>query len=362
MSSSESPGLLDGVRVLDLSIWRPGPYATQLLAEIGADVLKVEPPGGDPMRAFPGLFASLNANKRSVVLDLKTEAGRARVGELAARADVVIEGFRPGVAARLGAGPDAVRAKNPSVVYCSVSGLGQDGPLAAVPGHDLNYQAWAGTLAPQGGAAVVPEIPVADLSAGVTAAFAICAALVRRERTGEGEHIDLAIADVLATWTGAVEPRVAGADYEAVPGYGVFTAADGGQLTVALLSEDHFWSALCGVLGLGDVASLGFAARLADGSALQARIAAAIGGIDRDDAVEALTAAGVPVAPVLDRAGMVGLAHFTARGAVTADPWADPATGYPVRFAHHPARRTSPPPAPDAHRGEGFGPRRTAAT
>src|ERR1700704_835667 len=95
-------GLLQGVRVLDLSVWRPGPYATQLLAEIGADVLKVEPPGGDPMRSYPGLFESLNANKRSIVLDLKSAVGRARAIELARRADVVIEGFRPGVVARLG--------------------------------------------------------------------------------------------------------------------------------------------------------------------------------------------------------------------------------------------------------------------
>src|SRR5438309_4491412 len=135
--SSGDTGLLSGVRVLDLTIWRPGPYATQLLAELGADVLKVEPPGGDPMRAYPGLFASLNVNKRGIVLDLKDEAGRRRALELVADADVVIEGFRPGVAGRLGVGYNDVRAVNPSVVYCSISGLGQHGPLALVPGHDL---------------------------------------------------------------------------------------------------------------------------------------------------------------------------------------------------------------------------------
>src|SRR5205814_4474967 len=115
-------GLLAGLRVLDLSIWRPGPYATQLLAEIGADVLKVEPPGGDPMRSYPELFTSLNANKRSIVLDLKSDADRARALELAAHAVVVIEGFRPGVVARLGVGYDDVRAVNAAIVYCSLSG------------------------------------------------------------------------------------------------------------------------------------------------------------------------------------------------------------------------------------------------
>ena len=177
---------LAGVRVLDLTIWRPGPYATQLLSEIGADVIKVEPPGGDPMRVYPGLFASLHANKRSIVLDLKSDDGRRRGLELAAGAHVVIEGFRPGVADRLGLGYDAVRQVNESVVYCSVSGMGQTGPLALVPGHDLNYVAWAGALSPDGGAPVVPAIPVADLAGGMAAAFAICAAVVRLQRTGPG--------------------------------------------------------------------------------------------------------------------------------------------------------------------------------
>src|SRR5438132_1465902 len=126
-------GLLAGVRVLDLTIWRPGPYATQLLAELGADVLKVEPPGGDPMRTYPELFAGLSANKRSIVLDLKQAADRARALELAADADVVVESFRPGVAARLGVGYEDIQAVNPGVVYCSVSGLGQDGPLSLAP-------------------------------------------------------------------------------------------------------------------------------------------------------------------------------------------------------------------------------------
>ena len=120
---------------------------------------------------------------------------------------MVIEGFRPGVAARLGVDDDAVRAVNPSIVYCSLSGLGQDGPLALAPGHDLAYMAWAGVLAPHGGPPVVPAIPVADLAGGMAAAMAICAAVVRQLRTGEGERIDVAMTDVLATWTGAATTR-----------------------------------------------------------------------------------------------------------------------------------------------------------
>jgi crotonobetainyl-CoA:carnitine CoA-transferase CaiB-like acyl-CoA transferase len=181
--------LLAGIRVLDLSIWRPGPYATQLLVELGADVVKVEPPGGDPMRVFPTLFAVLNAGKRSAAVDLKDPAEREAVLALARDADVVVEGFRPGVVRGLGVDDERVRRVNRSVVYCSISGYGQDGPLATMSGHDVNYQAWAGTLEPRTpeDPPVVTRPPIADLAGGVYAAMAVCAALMRRSRTGEGE-------------------------------------------------------------------------------------------------------------------------------------------------------------------------------
>jgi crotonobetainyl-CoA:carnitine CoA-transferase CaiB-like acyl-CoA transferase len=354
-----SRGLLAGLRILDLSVWRPGPHATQLLAELGADVLKVEAPGGDPMRGYPGLFASLNVNKRSVVLDLKSDVGRQRARELAIEADVVVEGFRPGVADRLGVGYEAIRGVNPSIVYCSISGLGQDGPLAQTPGHDLNYQAWAGVLAPDGGPPAVPAVPIADLAGGMAAAFAVCAAVVRHQRTGEGERIDVSMADVLATWTGAVPPAARHADAAArgVPGYGTFATADGGYITLGVLTEDHFWRALCDVVGLAAERDLSFAERMARLDELQSRITDAVRVRDRDDLVTELLAADVPVAPVLDRAEMLGLAHFADRGVVNTDPAGGPATGYPVRFEKHPPNRHSPAPAPDEHRGSGFGPR-----
>jgi len=352
-------GLLSGLRVLDLTVWRPGPYATQLLAEIGADVIKVEPPGGDPMRAYPELFASLNVNKRSVVLDLKELSGRRRLLELAADADVVVEGFRPGVVRRLGVGYEDVRAVNPTVVYCSVSGMGQTGPLSLAPGHDLNYQAWAGALAPEGGPPVVPALPVADLAGGMAAALAMCAAAFRRLRTGEGERIDAAMADVLATWTGADRPQAAGVEQPVpgVPGYGTFEAGDGLLLVLGVLTEDHFWRSLCDVLGLARDRDLGFTERMKHVVELQGRIAVAIAGRGRDELVADLLAADVPGAPVLDRQGMLRSDHLRERGVVTADPWNEVATGYPVRFEVHPAARDSAAPTPDQNRGEGFLPR-----
>ena len=347
------------MRVLDLSIWRPGPYATQLLAELGAEVVKVEPPGGDPMRVYGGLFAGLHADKRALVLDLKSEDGRARALELARGADVVVEGYRPGVADRLGVGYDHVRAVNPSVIYCSVSGMGQDGPLSAAPGHDLDYGAWSGLLAPEGGPPVVLGVPVADLAGGMAAALAVCAALVSARRRGEGERIDVAMAGVLATWTGAVGPVAEGQDPAArgVPGYGTFATADGGHIALGVVSEDHFWQPLCHELGLDDVAHLGFAGRAGRLDELQGRLAERIAGRPRDELVAALLEVGVPVAPVLDRNEMVSLEHFRAIGAVTSHPWADPATGFPFRLTHHPARRRQPPPSLDQDPDADWAPR-----
>ena len=157
------------------------------------------------MRHYPELFESVNAGKRSIMLDLKEPdgAGRRRALDLVAEADVIVEGFRPGVMARLGLGEAAVRALNSGVVYCSISGYGQQGPLAVAPGHDLNYQAWAGALAPDGGAAVMPPLPLADLASGMTAAFGICAALLGRGAGGPGTYLDISMTDVMATWTGS---------------------------------------------------------------------------------------------------------------------------------------------------------------
>jgi crotonobetainyl-CoA:carnitine CoA-transferase CaiB-like acyl-CoA transferase len=348
--SSETSGLLAGVRVLDLSIWRPGPYCTQLLVEMGADVVKIEPPGGDPMRVFPELFGVLNAGKRCVAVDLKEATGRAAVLDLARDGDVVVEGFRPGVAARLGVDAGGIRSVNGSVVYCSLSGYGQEGPLAPVPGHDINYQAWAGLLEPRadGEEPVVARPPVADLAGGVYAAMAICAALVRRSNTGEGETIDVSMTDVLASWTGAAAP-VALPDGQQlggrVPGYGIFRTADGGWLALGVISEDHFWATLTSTLGLDDAGSLTFPERLADAVALNDRLAAAIATRIRDELVAELAAAGLPASPVLSQAEMLAAEVLRRRGTVVQRPGHDPEVPHPLRYEHHPARapRDVPP-------------------
>jgi crotonobetainyl-CoA:carnitine CoA-transferase CaiB-like acyl-CoA transferase len=334
---------LRGVRVLDLSIWRPGPYATSLLVALGADVLKVEPPGGDPMRQYAELFESINAGKRSVVLDLKDGDDRARALDLAADADVLVEGFRPGVMARLGLDEHTVRGAHPGLVYCSISGYGQRDPRAALPGHDVNYQAWAGALTPEGGPAKMSPLPVADLAAGLTAAFGICAAVLGRAVTGTGTYLDVSMTDVLATWTGRARSSDEGASGSAsgpVPGYGLFTTADDGQVALGVLSEQHFWSALCSELGLDELGALDFTARSSRGAELQRAVTTAIAARRRDELVDALVAANVPVAPVLDRSAMLASAPFPL---------------FPIRLGAPVAAR--PVPAVDEHRGQGFAPK-----
>lgn len=341
---SMTTALLDGVRILDLGIWRPVPYATQLLVEMGADVLKVEPPGGDPMRIFPELFAVLNAGKRSIVVDLKTAKGVAEVLDLATGADAFMEGFRPGVADRLGVGYDAVREANPAIVYCSISGYGAEGPLSQMPGHDVNYQAYAGVLRPRGGPPVSGSLPVGDLGAGMAAAMSTVAACLRARTTGEGERIDVGIADVLATWTGAVgqlTPVGSKLPMKGLPGYGTYCAADGQWIALGVMTETPFWSGLSRALGLEHLDGLDIGERIARKEELDAAVSDAIARRSGADAVAALEKNDVPVSPVLDRSEMLELNHFRQRGTVIADselPGGAPAMGHPARYTRHPAR------------------------
>jgi crotonobetainyl-CoA:carnitine CoA-transferase CaiB-like acyl-CoA transferase len=348
-----SMGLLHGMRVLDAGIWRPVPHATQLLADLGAEVLKLEPPAGDPMRTFPDIFRDVASHKGSVVLDLRTDAGRARALELAARADVFCEGWRPGVADRLGLGYDRVKAVNPSTIYCSVSGYGQTGALTALPGHDVNYQALAGAVTratavedPQ-----IPKVPIADLAAATVAALAICAAWANRLRTGEGEHIDVAMADVVASWIGprsgnAIRGREAAT--RGSTGYGVFRCADGGWIALGVIAEDHFWKAVCDGLGIERLGDLAYFDRLDRYEECQRAVADACAAVPRDLAVERLTAAGAPVTPVLTPEEMGSHPHFRERGVIAVDDDGELRVCFPAVFSAHPARRPGPSPEPDA--------------
>ena len=346
-------GLLDGMRVLDAGIWRPVPHATQMLADLGAEVLKIEPPGGDPMRAFPQLFRDIAGHKRSVELNLRDEADRARALDLVATADVFCEGWRPGVAARLGLGYDDVCARNPSIIYCSVSGYGQTGPNVERPGHDVNYQALAGALAPrEGEAPTIPRVPIADLAAGTVAALCICAAWAKKIATGEGERIDVAMADVVASWSGTSTGNVLRGRERPTggsAGYGIFACADGGWITLAVISEDHFWQAVCDALDLDPaLRPLRHLERLDRFRECQAAIADACAQLTRAEALDRLTRAGAPVAPVLDPAEMTAHEQFRSREVVFDAGDGTARLGFPARLEQHPPRPPGPSPEIDA--------------
>src|SRR6202521_5476829 len=254
--------LLDGVRVLDLSRLLPGGYCTQLLQAQGARVTKIEPPAGDPIRALPGggaYFDALHRGKQVLTLDLRTEAGRDALRRRVVDADVLVEGFRPGVMERMELGYAALVAINPALVYCAITGYGSGGPLARRAGHDLNYLARSGALSLMpllDGVPAIPGLQVADLAGGLEAAFLISAALFARTRTGKGSRMEGSMTDLIKSWTAL--PRAA--RRAGLPGlpltgelpcYHVYAVADG-FLTVAALESD-FWAKFCRTIDREDL-------------------------------------------------------------------------------------------------------------
>jgi alpha-methylacyl-CoA racemase len=240
---------LEGLLAVDLTRYLPGPFASRELLRLGARVVRIEPPGGDPMReTAPAWHEALNVGKESVTCDLKREPARGR--ELCAQADVVIEGFRPGIADRLGVG----RADLPeTVVYCSITGFGLGGRHEQRAGHDLNYQGWAGLLADT--APALPPTQVADLAAGsLTAVNGILAALLERQRTGHGSHIVVSMTHQTHNFAahrlgGEPLPKLLTGGLAC---YGVYETADGRHLTIAAL-EAKFFVRLCELLGLPEL-------------------------------------------------------------------------------------------------------------
>jgi crotonobetainyl-CoA:carnitine CoA-transferase CaiB-like acyl-CoA transferase len=261
---------LRGIRVLDLSRLLPGPFLTMVLADMGADVVKIEDPRmGDYLRGMPpltksgmsGRFVAINRGKRSIALDLKVAAARDAFLKLVERADVVVESFRPGVMDKLGIGYAALSARNPKIVVCSISGYGQTGPYVERAGHDLNYIALAGVLGMTGPAGAAPQMPgvqIADLAGGALwSATAILAALVGRERSGKGAHLDISMTEgalaLLAAEIGNLDCNVKPSrGTEALNGslavYGVYKCKDGRYVAVGAL-EPKFWIALNQAIG-----------------------------------------------------------------------------------------------------------------
>ena len=315
--------LFEGVRVLDLSRMLAGPYGSMLLADLGAEVVKVEEPdGGDPMRVMgppfladggSAYFLSINRNKKSIALDLTKPDGRDVFLDLAAHADVVWENFRPAVMERLGLAYATLAGVNPGLVMCSISAYGQDGPYRDWPAFDLALQAMGGGMSitgEEGGRPVRMGLPIGDLAGGMFGAFAVAGALFRRARTGRGAHIDLSLLDGQVSlltyiaqyfWADGRVPAPMGSGHASVVPYQALATRDG-HLIVAVFAE-KFWGGFCRAVEHpeweSDPRFVTNRARLANRGTLMPLVEAAFAERTTDDWLARLHAAGVPAAPIL---------------------------------------------------------------
>ena len=347
-------GKLSGITVLDLTQFLPGPMMTVMMADHGARVIKIEPPGGEPVREQTPFengqsvwFANLNRGKESVVLDLKSEAGKARLRALIAEADVFVEGFRPGVMARLGFDYASVRALNQGIVYCSISAFGQTGELAHHPAHDMAVQAFAGFLSVNDGpdgTPVVPGAPSADMAAGTTALAGVLMALLARQRTGEGDYLDIAMFDSLLPWcahtaggaiAGGAPPKsseqrsLGGAGF-----YQVYRTSDGKHVVLGG-REIKFARNLLTALGREDLIALAEQEAGPVQAPLIAFLRETFAAKSRDEWVAWFADKDVAFAPVLDFREALAAPHIAERGLlVEADGRHHIAP--PIRFASEP--------------------------
>lgn len=364
---------LDGVRVLDLTRLLPGPYATQLLADAGADVIKIEDTGaGDYARDLPpmtdegvgAVFDAVNRGKRSVALDLKSDRGRAAFLALAAEADVVIESFRPGVTERLSVDYDSVTERCPDVVYCSLTGYGQNGPYADRAGHDLNYVGLAGLLdmtrestdeAPR-----APGYQIADMAGGLLAAFSVCSALLSRElgNTG-GEYLDVSMTDAVVSFAQAIAPQALGGS-DPRPGetpftgeypcYDIYEARDGRYVTLGAL-EQKFFDAFCSAVGRPELADEHMATDPAVRAALRTELESIFGQRTRDEWVDFLSDVDTAFGGVYTPAESFEHPQLDAREFIHRPDDGPSRVGFPVRGSDIPDRNDGDLPQHGEHTG-----------
>lgn len=349
---------LDGLRVLDLSLFLPGPYLTQMMGDHGAEVIKVEPPGGEPVRnvgyrtedGVATWFRNTHRGKKSVVLNLKDAMDREAFLALADSADVLVEAFRPGVVDRLGIGPDTLRARNPRLVYASIAAFGQTGPEAARPAHDLAIQALAGTLSlnlGSDGAPANPGLPVADVTGSMVALAGILMALLRRETTGRGDYLDISMMDSLMSWlpnvTGPVfaEDRAPDVPNErSFGGYAFFRSyrtADGRHVAMGGL-EPKFVRNMLTALGRPDLIEAACGPPGPGQAPVKAFLEETFRTHSRDHWTDFFAGLDVCAAPVLDLHEAFHSPQAAARKMLVRDPDGRLHIGLPIKFAEEPGR------------------------
>jgi alpha-methylacyl-CoA racemase len=353
-----SSGPLAGVRVLELAGLGPGPFCAMMLADAGAAVLRIDRPGPAPTPGASPERDLMNRGRRSAVLDLKHPRATGALLRLIDAADVLLEGFRPGVTERMGAGPEVCLARNPRLIYARMTGWGQDGPLAPTVGHDIGYIARTGALHALGRAGGPPQFPANLLGdfggGGMLMAYGICAALVERATSGRGQVVDAAIVDGVASllampWMFLAQGRwrdERGVNLldGGVPWYDVYETADGKWLAVGAL-EPRFYAALVAGLGLTDAPDRDDPRNW---PALRARLAARFAERTQDDWAAAFAGSEACVEPVLSLHEAAGDPHLAARQTyVTRDGVIQPAPA--PRFSRTPGALSQPPPAPGQH-------------
>ncbi|MFC7844441.1 CaiB/BaiF CoA transferase family protein [Streptomyces sp. NPDC057382] len=329
MTTARTPGHgpLAGVRVVELAGIGPGPFAAMLLADLGADVVRVDRPGGPGLGIDPACDVT-NRNKRSVVVDLKSPDGAGRVLDLAARADVLVEGYRPGVAERLGVGPEPCHARNPRLVYGRMTGWGQDGPLASRAGHDIAYLAPTGALGMIGGPGTPPPPPanlLGDYAGGsLYLVVGVLAALHHARATGTGQVVDAAIVDGTAHLATMIHGMLAAGAWQdrrganlldgGCPYYGTYETADGRYMAVGAL-EPQFYAEFLALLGIGDRS--GAHADVTRWDELREEVAARFKARTREEWTAVFDGTDACVAPVLSLREAPHHAHLAARGTFT---------------------------------------------
>lgn len=348
---------LSGLRVFDMTRVLAGPYATALLADLGAEVIKLEPPAGDEYRHIgpfvqgeSALFQLTNRGKQSIAIDLRLPQGQKLAQDIAATCDVAVENFRPGVAAKLGLDAATLRARSPDLIYASVSGFGQTGPWTGLPAYDLVVQALSGLMAvngDEGGGPLKVGESFGDLMGGLFASWAIMAALLRRSRTGEGATIDVSMHDALFSLLPTAhaqylyagrEPARTGNRHPLSTPFGCYAARDG-LVAVCVLNDKHFaaFSQLIGHPGLpADPRFASDSARTDNEPALKALIEGWSRGLSADEAVAALETTGIPCAPIRGFATAAASPQVTARDLIGTLPHPKigraRVVGQPVRF------------------------------
>lgn len=337
---------LTGVRVLGMAPWLPGLYCNMLLADLGAEVLLIERPDGkERAERPPGYLSIINRNKKSMTLNLKSERGREAFNKLVEKSDVFMEGFRPGTVSRMGIDYENLKKINPRIVYCSITGYGQDSPYKDYPGHNNTYMGIAGMVHPLPGTPISysSHVSVADLTSSMFAALSIIAALRVVDRTGRGQYLEAPITDCALSWmspnlgvffaSGQVRPEP--------PATNFYKTSDGKYLSLSTGATDSLWRNLCNAMGLNHLAHLSHVEREERFEELESTVREIISHRTRDEWLKSLHAADAPCGPVLTLGELKADPHIRRRALIVEKKDGTGASveqvAYPVRFSETPA-------------------------